>query len=112
MATQTSNDNGSGGAHASAVSTQLRSIPLSRIVVEEGFNPRGELLEDDALCQLAETMRQRGCLQPVLVRELPNGGFKLIAGERRYRAAALAALTEIPAKVTTEESVDLVDAMI
>ncbi|HXD54950.1 MAG TPA: ParB/RepB/Spo0J family partition protein [Solirubrobacteraceae bacterium] len=75
-------------------------IPLSKITVAEGFNPRGEVLEDTELQQMAATMRERGCLQPIRVRAVEDTGeFVLIAGERRYRAAALAALTQIPAAI-------------
>jgi ParB/RepB/Spo0J family partition protein len=81
--------------HASET-TQLRHIPLSRIVVPDGFNPRGEILEDRELEQLAESMRRHGCLQPVRVRPTETGDYLLIAGERRYRAAVKAALMEIP----------------
>jgi ParB family chromosome partitioning protein len=48
---------------------------------------------------MAETMRQRGCLQPIRVRATGTGEYVLVAGERRYRAAAKAALTELPAVV-------------
>jgi ParB/RepB/Spo0J family partition protein len=78
---------------------ELREIPLTQITVAQGFNPRGEVSEDADLRALAETIRQRGCLMPVRVRAAETGGYVLIAGERRYRAAALAGLDEIPATV-------------
>jgi ParB/RepB/Spo0J family partition protein len=78
---------------------ELRNIPLSRVRVAEGFNPRGEVTEDAELQALAETMRHSGCLQPIRVQTTSDGDYQLVAGERRYRAAALAALTEIPASV-------------
>jgi ParB/RepB/Spo0J family partition protein len=78
---------------------ELRHIPLSRIAVREGLNPRGAVVEDEELQALAQTMRERGCLQPVRVRAAASGEYLLIAGERRYRAALLAGLTEIPASV-------------
>jgi ParB/RepB/Spo0J family partition protein len=96
MATQKTSSNGNGNGHPRA---ELRLIPLSRIVVQDGFNPRGEVVEDDALEAMAATMRERGCLQSVRVRATDTDEFQLVAGERRYRAAALAALTEIPAMV-------------
>jgi ParB/RepB/Spo0J family partition protein len=79
--------------------TQLRHIPLSRIVVPDGFNPRGEIVEDRELEQLAESMRRHGCLQPVRVRPTETGNYVLIAGARRHAAAVKAALMEIPAIV-------------
>ena len=48
---------------------------------------------------LAQSIRENGLLQPVSVRKLPEGGYQLIAGERRLRACRLAGLTEIPALV-------------
>ena len=77
----------------------LREIPLSRIVVPQGFNPRGAVVDDAELEALAETIRQRGVLQPIRVRATETGDYVLIAGERRYRAAVKAALTVIPAIV-------------
>ncbi|HEY2768307.1 MAG TPA: ParB/RepB/Spo0J family partition protein [Solirubrobacteraceae bacterium] len=97
MATSTT-ENASDG-QASIGRVELREIPLSRIVVPEGFNPRGEVSHDAELEAMAETMRQRGCLQPVRVRASATGEYVLVAGERRYHAAAIAALTQIPATV-------------
>jgi ParB/RepB/Spo0J family partition protein len=98
---------------------ELRDIPISRIVVTEGFNPRGEVMEDDELQAMAATMRERGCLQPIRVRETEIGDFALIYGERRYRAGTLAALTTLPALVLPAGTSDdeeylglLTDAMI
>jgi ParB/RepB/Spo0J family partition protein len=105
--------------HDPGETTQLRHIPLSRIVVPDGFNPRGEILEDRELDQLADSMRRHGCLQPVRVRPTETGDYLLIAGGRRYRAAVKAALMEIPAIVRPagagddEEQADLlVEAVI
>lgn len=110
----TQNGNGHGAAKV-----QLKDIPLSRIVVAEGFNPRGEVMEDDELQAMAATMRERGCLQPIRVRATETGDFALIAGERRYRAAGLAELATLPAVVLTAGAGDegeyldlLTDAMI
>jgi ParB/RepB/Spo0J family partition protein len=105
--------------HDPGETTQLRHVPLSRIVVPDGFNPRGEIVEDRELEQLAESMRRHGCLQPVRVRPTETGEYVLIAGARRYRAAVKAALMEIPAIVRPvgagddEEQADLlVEAVI
>jgi len=76
---------------------QLRHIHLSRIVVPDGFNPRGEVQEDRELEQMAESIRADGCLQPIRVRATDHGDFVLISGERRYRAAVKAAVMELPA---------------
>ncbi len=50
----------------------------------------------EALQELADSIRRHGILQPLLVRELPDDGYELIAGERRLRAAQIAGLTEVP----------------
>ena len=52
-----------------------------------------------ALAELADSIRQHGVLQPLLVRPLPDGGYQIVAGERRWRAARQAGLTEVPAVV-------------
>ncbi len=61
------------------------------------FQPRTRMRESD-LHELAESIRSQGVLQPVVVRPLAEH-YELVAGERRWRAAALAGLTEIPAVV-------------
>ena len=76
---------------------QLRHIPLSRVVVPESFNPRGEVADDRELEQLADSIRADGCLQPIRVRATDHGDYVLIAGERRYRAAVKACVMELPA---------------
>ena len=78
---------------------ELSEIPLGRIVVAEGFNPRGSVVEDDALDELVQTIAQRGLLQPLRVRATDTGDYMLIAGERRYRAAQRADLQTVPAIV-------------
>lgn len=54
---------------------------------------------EPALQELAESIKTTGVLQPILVRALPEGRYELVAGERRWRAARLAGLAEIPALV-------------
>ncbi|MGC8634132.1 MAG: ParB/RepB/Spo0J family partition protein [Candidatus Limnocylindrales bacterium] len=56
-------------------------------------------LDRDALNELAASVKEHGVLQPILVRPLPAGRYQLVAGERRWRAAQLAALETIPALV-------------
>jgi len=99
MATTTPQTQESSAAEVEASMVQLRYVPLASIVVPDGFNPRGEVVDDGELEQLAETIRQHGCLQPIRVKASDEDGFALIAGERRYRAAVKAGLVEIPAIV-------------
>jgi len=55
--------------------------------------------DEDGLAALAESLKERGVLQPVLVRPRDGGGYELIAGERRWRAARIAGLDTVPAIV-------------
>ena len=52
--------------------------------------------DEEALSELADSIAQHGVLQPLLVRPLPEGGYQLVAGERRWRASRMAGLTEVP----------------
>lgn len=52
--------------------------------------------DEEALRELADSIAQHGILQPLLVRPLPDGGYQLVAGERRWRAARMAGVTDIP----------------
>lgn len=81
----------------------LRMIPIGSIVPNPN-QPRVHF-DEAALEDLAKSIRAIGVLQPILVRP-SNGGYELIAGERRWRAATSAGLTEIPAvvKVTDDMS--------
>jgi ParB family chromosome partitioning protein len=99
MATTTGQTHDAPAVAVDASAGELRHVPLSQIVVPDGFNPRGQVIDDGELEQLAETIRQHGCLQPIRVRATDPGTFALIAGERRYRAAVKAGLAEIPAIV-------------
>ncbi len=75
----------------------LRELPVE-LVKPNPRQPRRRF-EDAALAELAESIRSRGMLQPLLVRPLPGGEFELLAGERRLRAAKLAELENVPAVV-------------
>lgn len=52
--------------------------------------------DDDALAELAASVEKHGILQPLLVRPMPDGHYQIVAGERRWRAARMAGLTEVP----------------
>src|SRR5262245_39776246 len=56
---------------------------------------------ETTLAELAESIRQRGVLQPILVAPTPDGNYEIIAGERRWRAAQRAGLTTMPAVIRT-----------
>ncbi|PJD96619.1 MAG: chromosome partitioning protein ParB [Legionella sp.] len=87
------------GQTGSTLLTQAPQTELSRLAVSSlqpgQYQPRGEI-EDAPLQQLAESIKQQGVLQPLLVRALHPGQYEIIAGERRWRASQLAGLTEVP----------------
>ena len=66
--------------------------------------------DEEALKELADSIAMHGVIQPLLVRPLSDGGYQLIAGERRWRASRMAGLTQVPVVVremTDEESMEL-----
>src|SRR5207247_11252072 len=75
----------------------VRELPISEIGPNP-FQPRTRF-DDDAIRELAASIKSSGMLQPVVVRRDPGGGYQLVAGERRLRAAGFAGLTRIPAIV-------------
>lgn len=95
------------GADAPAVSTLGKSgadsklppavLPVARMEAGK-YQPRSRM-DEGALAELAESIRTQGVMQPILVRELDTGRYEIIAGERRFRAAQLAGLTEVPVLV-------------
>ena len=59
------------------------------------MQPRGRM-GAEGLAELAASIREHGVLEPILVRKRPSGGFEIIAGERRWRAAQQAGLKDVP----------------
>lgn len=70
------------------------TLPISQ--VEPFLNQPRKYFDQEALSELAESIRQHGVIQPLTVRKLSSGYYQIIAGERRWRAAKLAGLREIP----------------
>jgi ParB family transcriptional regulator, chromosome partitioning protein len=79
---------------------ELRQLPVD-LIVPNPDQPRRRF-DEDGLAALAESIKERGVLQPVLVRPLPAGNYELIAGERRWRAAGVAGLETMPAIVRAD----------
>ena len=79
----------------------LRDIPVE-LVVPNPRQPRRRF-DDATLAGLAGSLRERGVLQPILVRPVAGGTYELVAGERRWRAAKLAELETIPALVRARD---------
>lgn len=71
--------------------------------------PRKEF-DENALAELADSIAQHGVLQPLLVRPIADGGYQIVAGERRWRASRMAGLTEVPVvirELTDSETMEL-----
>lgn len=93
------------GEDQAARPDQLQHLAIES-VVRGRYQPR-RTFDEDSLAELAASIRSQGLMQPVVVRARPQGGFELIAGERRWRAAQIAGLTRIPAlirEVTDEQA--------
>lgn len=75
-----------------AVALKLNEIEPNRSQPRKEFN-------DEALAELADSIAQHGVLQPLLVRPLMGGGYQIVAGERRWRAARMAGISEVPAVI-------------
>ena len=73
------------------------SLPISQ--VEPGLNQPRKRFDPEALAELADSIRVHGIIQPLTVRRLSSGYYQIIAGERRWRAAKEAGLTEVPAVI-------------
>lgn len=82
-------------------SSSINEIELSKIKANPG-QPR-QIFDEEALEELAASIRQIGVIQPITLREVGSDEYQIIAGERRYRASLLAGLVTIPAYVRTVE---------
>jgi ParB family chromosome partitioning protein len=90
---------------------ELRELHVD-LVAPNPDQPR-KRFDDEALQALADSVKERGVLQPVLVRTRPGGSYELVAGERRWRAARLAGLETLPALVQDRDDArSLEDALI
>jgi ParB/RepB/Spo0J family partition protein len=76
---------------------EVRQLPIGRI--SSNPNQPRQRFDEEALQDLAASIREHGILQPVLVRPRADGHFQLVAGERRWRAARIAGLEDVPAIV-------------
>ena len=90
---------------AVAVTSEYRNLPLAQLQ-ESPTNPRRRY-DERALEELAASFVVQGVLQPLLVRAIDDGKYEIVAGARRFRAAKLAALEEVPVRV-----VELSDAAV
>lgn len=75
------------------------AVLLKTSELEPNRNQPRSVFNEQALGELADSIAQHGVLQPLLVRPLVGGGYQIVAGERRWRAARMAGLEEVPAVV-------------
>lgn len=86
---------------AGDASAEGELVSLSVAAMQPGrYQPRTRM-DEASLAELAESIRLRGVLQPIVVRPLAKGGHEILAGERRWRAARMAGLDRVPAIVKT-----------
>ncbi len=77
--------------------TELQILPITKVEPRQD-QPR-EIFDEQSMQELADSIAQYGLIQPITARRLDSGYYQIIAGERRWRAARLAGLTEVPVRV-------------
>lgn len=80
-------------------SSTISEVPISEI--ERNPNQPRHDFDEEALQELANSIREIGLVQPITLRQMPDGRYMIIAGERRWRASQLAGLSSIPAYIRT-----------
>lgn len=86
------------------------SNKLKIMEIEPNHDQPRKIFDEKALAELADSIAQHGILQPLVVRPLSNGSYQLVAGERRWRAARMAGLSEVPViikELTDEEVIEI-----
>ncbi len=77
----------------------LRQMPVE--FLQPGVYQPRRVMDDTALAELSESIRTQGIIQPIVIRAVANNRYEILAGERRWRAAQLAGLAEVPVIVRT-----------
>lgn len=80
-------------------SDNIKMVKIS--LIEPNRKQPRRKFDDEKLSELADSIRENGIIQPITVRSLDNGGYQIVAGERRWRASRLAGLEEIPVYIKT-----------
>ena len=100
---------GLGGGLESLFSNNASEVQVKKTLrvseIEPNRDQPRKYFSDDAIAALADSIREHGMIQPILVRPLSTGGYQIVAGERRWRAARMLGLDEVP--VTIKERTDL-----
>lgn len=97
-------------ADNSVEESSQNSVKLKIMEIEPNREQPRKIFDESALGELAESIATHGVIQPILVRPIKDGGYQLVAGERRWRAARMAGLTEVPVVIkdlTDSETVEL-----
>jgi len=90
-----------GDAAAETFKSDFEYLPLQRIEPRED-QPRA-IFEQESIDELTDSIREHGVLSPLMVRNVGDGFYQIIAGERRWRAARAAGLTEVPARIVVAD---------
>jgi ParB family chromosome partitioning protein len=86
-----------GGEPAAVLASAPSTLPLARLRPGK-YQPRTKM-DPQSLAELADSIKAQGVMQPILVRPVDDGDYEIIAGERRFRAAKMAGLDEVPVLV-------------
>lgn len=89
------------------ISTGNSTTKVKLMDIEPNREQPRKQFDEEALAELSDSIAQHGVLQPLLVRPMPDGGYQLVAGERRWRASRMAGLTEVPVVIR-----DLTDSQV
>lgn len=92
-----------------AVDESDAAVQLKINEIEPNRNQPRKEFDDAALAELADSIAQHGVLQPLLVRPMVGNGYQLVAGERRWRAARMAGLTEVPVVIRTMSDQEMME---
>ena len=98
------------GSEAGQTARPYLMMPVDRIVPNPN-QPRRDF-PVAALEELADSIRQKGVVQPLILRSIPGGGFQIVAGERRWRAAQIAGLHELPVIVRQFDDAEVIEIAI
>jgi ParB family chromosome partitioning protein len=95
------------GSHATTPYENLNEIPLDEIETNP-FQPR-QHFDQEALKELAESIKVHGIIQPITVRKLARNQYQLISGERRFQASRMAGLKSVPAYIRTADDQQMLE---
>lgn len=101
-----------GGAAESDATSRRPDAQVSIDLISPNPRQPRRRFAEEALAELAESVRRRGVLQPIIVRPTPAGGFEIVAGERRWRAAQIAGLHSVPVVVRDLDDVATLEVAI